>query len=288
MTRLRIALAQVNSTVGDLPGNAATVAEWTRRAADAGADLVVFPEMMLTGYPVEDLALRDSFVDASMETLEATARQLGEAGLGHIAVVTGYLGRRAGGTPRVGEPVSSAQNAAALLYGGTVAVTTAKHHLPNYGVFDEYRYFVPGNRLPVVRVPVPGGDAVDVAIAICEDLWQDGGPVAVTRQAGRGAAGGPERLPVRAGQGPGPPGAVRPPGPRGGRGAGLRQPDGRPGRAGLRRGFDHRRRRGRPDHPGTSVRGGAAGRGPRSALGAAGPGQPRRLPIRPSRPATAP
>ena len=201
MTRLRIALAQVNSTVGDLAGNAATVAEWTRRAAEAGADLVVFPEMMLTGYPVEDLALRDSFVDASMETLEATARQLGEAGLGHVAVVTGYLGRRAGGTPRVGEPVSSAQNAAALLYGGTVAVTTAKHHLPNYGVFDEYRYFVPGNRLPVVRVPVPGGgDAVDVAIAICEDLWQDGGPVAVTRQAGAGLLVVPNASPYERGK----------------------------------------------------------------------------------------
>ena len=153
MTRLRIALAQVNSTVGDLAGNAATVVEWTRRAADAGADLVVFPEMMLTGYPVEDLALRDSFVDASIATLESTARQLAADGLGGIAVVTGYLGRRAGGTPRVGEPVSSAQNAGALLHGGTVAVTTAKHHLPNYGVFDEYRYFVPGNRLPVVRIP---------------------------------------------------------------------------------------------------------------------------------------
>jgi NAD+ synthase (glutamine-hydrolysing) len=156
VTRLRIALAQVNSTVGDLAGNAATVVEWTRRAADAGADLVVFPEMMLTGYPVEDLALRDSFVDASIATLEATAQQLEADGLGGIAVVTGYLGRRAGGTPRVGEPVSSAQNAAALLHGGTVAVTTAKHHLPNYGVFDEYRYFVPGNRLPVVRVPARG------------------------------------------------------------------------------------------------------------------------------------
>src|SRR5712671_4643140 len=145
--------------------------------------------MMLTGYPVEDLALRDSFVEASIATLEATAQQLATDGLGHIAVVTGYLGRRPGGTPRVGEPVSSAQNAAALLYGGAVAVTTAKHHLPNYGVFDEYRYFVPGNRLPVVRVPVRAGspdgsaaaggaadggaaDAVDVAIAICEDLWQ--------------------------------------------------------------------------------------------------------------------
>jgi NAD+ synthase (glutamine-hydrolysing) len=199
VTRLRIALAQVNSTVGDLAGNAATVAEWTRRAADAGADLVVFPEMMLTGYPVEDLALRDSFVQASMDTLEATAQQLDANGLGGIAVVTGYLGRRAGGTPRVGEPVSSAQNAAALLHGGTVAVTTAKHHLPNYGVFDEYRYFVPGNRLPVVRVPVQDG-AVDVAIAICEDLWQDGGPVAVTRQAGAGLLAVPNASPYERGK----------------------------------------------------------------------------------------
>jgi NAD+ synthase (glutamine-hydrolysing) len=204
VTRLRIALAQVNSTVGDLAGNAATVAEWTRGAADAGADLVVFPEMMLTGYPVEDLALRDSFVRASMATLESTAQQLDADGLGGIAVVTGYLGRRAGGTPRAGEPVSSAQNAAALLHGGTVAVTTAKHHLPNYGVFDEYRYFVPGNRLPVVRVPVgagsPGGSAVDVAIAICEDLWQDGGPVAVTRQAGAGLLVVPNASPYERGK----------------------------------------------------------------------------------------
>ena len=199
MTRLRIALAQVNSTVGDLAGNAATVAEWTRRAADAGADLVVFPEMMLTGYPVEDLALRDSFVQASMATLEATAQQLDAGGLGGIAVVTGYLGRRAGGTPRAGEPVSSAQNAAGLLHGGTVVVTTAKHHLPNYGVFDEYRYFVPGNRLPVVRVPVQDG-AVDVAIAICEDLWQDGGPVAVTRQAGAGLLVVPNASPYERGK----------------------------------------------------------------------------------------
>src|SRR6202034_4742612 len=63
-------------------------------------------------------------------------------------------------------------------------ITSAKHHLPNYGVFDEYRYFVPGDTLPVFRVPVAGGEAVDVAVAICEDLWQDGGPVAVCRQAG--------------------------------------------------------------------------------------------------------
>jgi NAD+ synthase (glutamine-hydrolysing) len=142
--------------------------------------------MMLTGYPVEDLALRDSFVDASIAALHDTASRLAAEGLGGIAVVAGYLDRDITLVPRVGQPASAAMDAAALLYGGEVVVTTAKHHLPNYGVFDEYRYFVPGNCLPVIRVPCAGGAAVDVAIAVCEDLWQDGGPVTVTRQAGAG------------------------------------------------------------------------------------------------------
>jgi NAD+ synthase (glutamine-hydrolysing) len=200
VTRLRIALAQANSTVGDLSGNAAAVVEWTRRAAAAGADLVVFPEMMLTGYPVEDLALRASFVSASIATLEDTARRLADAGLGGIAVVTGYLGRQEGVAARVGVPAGAPLDAAALLYGGRVVVTSAKHHLPNYGVFDEFRYFVPGNCLPVVRVPAAGGEAVDVAIAICEDLWQDGGPVAVTRQAGAGLLVVPNASPYERGK----------------------------------------------------------------------------------------
>ncbi len=202
MPRLRIALAQVNSTVGDLAGNAETIIEWTRRAAGAGARLAVFPEMMLTGYPVEDLALRASFVDASLAALDATAARLAEAGLGGVAVVAGYLGRHPGLTPRVGLPVSAAQNAAAVMHGGRVLVTSAKHHLPNYGVFDEYRYFVPGNRLPVFRLPCgPGAEAVDVAVAICEDLWQDGGPVAVTRQAGAGLLVVPNSSPYERGKG---------------------------------------------------------------------------------------
>ena len=204
MTRLRIALAQANSTVGDLTGNAAAIVDWTRRAAGRDAGLVVFPEMMLTGYPVEDLALRASFVHASVATLEATAQRLAEEGLGGIAVVTGYLGRRPGLAPRVGLPAGAPLDAAALLYGGQVVVRTAKHHLPNYGVFDEYRYFVPGNCLPVVRVPARGAEAgtaaVDVAIAICEDLWQDGGPVAVTRQAGAGLLVVPNASPYERGK----------------------------------------------------------------------------------------
>jgi NAD+ synthase (glutamine-hydrolysing) len=196
---VRIALAQVNSTVGDLAGNADTVVEWSRRAARAGARLVVFPEMMLTGYPVEDLALRESFVRASIETLHATAARLAGEGLGGLAVVAGFLGRHAGPARRTGQPASGAQNAAALLYGGEVVVTTAKHHLPNYGVFDEYRYFVPGDRVPVFRLPCEDG-AADVAIAICEDLWQDGGPVAVTAQAGAGLLVVPNASPYERGK----------------------------------------------------------------------------------------
>src|SRR5579862_5923914 len=185
MTRLRVALAQVNATVGDLTGNAELIVEWTRRAAARGARVVVFPEMMLTGYPVEDLALRASFVEASITALHGVAARLAAEGLGGIAVVTGYLDRRADLAPRTGLPAGAPLDAAALLHGGRVVITSAKHHLPNYGVFDEFRYFVPGNTLPVFRLPVPEtGEAVDVAVAICEDLWQDGGPVAVTRHAG--------------------------------------------------------------------------------------------------------
>jgi NAD+ synthase (glutamine-hydrolysing) len=179
VAQLRIALAQVDATVGDLSGNADLIVEWTRRAAERGAHLVVFPEMFLTGYPVEDLALRKSFVDASIAVLEATARRLAAEGLGELPVVAGYLDRRADVADRIGQPAGAPLDAAAVLHEGRVAVRTAKHHLPNYGVFDEYRYFVRGDRLPVVRL-----HGVDVAIAVCEDLWQDGGPVAVTRNAG--------------------------------------------------------------------------------------------------------
>src|SRR6516225_439787 len=196
---MRIALAQVNATVGDLAGNSELIMDWTRRAADQGARLVVFPEMMLTGYPVEDLALRTSFVDASIAALRATAERLAADGLGEIAVVTGYLDRKTGLRPRVGLPAGAPLDAAALLHEGAVAVTSAKHHLPNYGVFDEYRYFVPGNTLPVFRLDADGGP-VDVAIAVCEDLWQDGGPVTVTRQAGAGLLAVPNASPYERGK----------------------------------------------------------------------------------------
>jgi NAD+ synthase (glutamine-hydrolysing) len=199
---MRIAMAQVNATVGDLDGNSDLIVAWTRRAAEQGARLVVFPEMMLTGYPVEDLALRRSFVDASIAALRATAERLAAEGLGGIAVVTGYLDRKADSQPRVGLPAGAPLDAAAVLYDGQVQVTSAKHHLPNYGVFDEYRYFVPGDVLPVVRMRATDEDAtaVDVAIAICEDLWQDGGPVTVTCAAGAGLLVVPNASPYERGK----------------------------------------------------------------------------------------
>ena len=211
---LRIALAQVNATVGDLDGNAELIVEWTRRAAARGARVVVFPEMMLTGYPVEDLALRASFVEASIAALRAVAARLEAEGLGGIAVVTGYLDRRADLAPRTGLPAGAPLDAAALLHGGRVVITSAKHHLPNYGVFDEFRYFVPGNTLPVFRLPTgsvgPGGrppqtppqgdESVEIAIAICEDLWQDGGPVAVCRRSGAGLLVVPNASPYERGK----------------------------------------------------------------------------------------
>src|SRR5262245_36233658 len=170
--RLRIALAQIDPTVGDIPGNVELVRDYTRRAADAGAHLVAFPEMMLTGYPVEDLVFRESFVAASRAAMATLARDLAEDGLGDVTVIAGYLD--ADGPARVSAeatPGRGPRNALAVLRQGQVLATYFKHHLPNYGVFDEDRYFVPGDTLRVIRL---GGS--DIALTICEDLWQAGGP----------------------------------------------------------------------------------------------------------------
>ena len=177
MAQMRLALAQINPTVGDLSGNAQAIREWTDKAAAAGAHLVAFPEMMLTGYPVEDLALRSSFVEGSRAALTELATALDSDGHGDLPVVVGYLDHAPYSLGATNRPLP--QNCAAVLHQGQVKARYAKHHLPNYGVFDEFRIFAPGRDLTVVRI----GD-VDVAIAICEDLWQGGGPVAQTRQAG--------------------------------------------------------------------------------------------------------
>ncbi|MFI5803096.1 NAD+ synthase [Streptomyces sp. NPDC051561] len=181
MPQLRLALQQIDSTVGDLAANAEAIIHWTRHAAEQGAHLIAFPEMALTGYPVEDLALRSSFVEASRDAVRALAVRLDEEGFGEVPVVVGYLDRAAGDRPRYGQPAGAPQDAAAVLHKGEVVLSFAKHHLPNYGVFDEFRYFVPGDSLPVIRV-----HGIDVALAICEDLWQDGGRVPAARTARAG------------------------------------------------------------------------------------------------------
>jgi len=182
---MRLALAQINPTVGDLAGNVELVVARAHEAQQAGAHLVAFPEMVVTGYPVEDLALRPSFQDASRAALDGLATRLQDEGLGTLVAIVGYLDYAAGssaalGTP-LGTPRGKPQNAAAVITGGRVVARYAKHHLPNYGVFDEYRYFVPGSGTTVVRV-----NGIDVALAICEDLWQEGGPVSEVRAAGAG------------------------------------------------------------------------------------------------------
>ena len=154
--KLRIALAQVNPTVGDLAANAALVRQNVAAAQSAGAHIVVFPEMVLTGYPVEDLALRPSFQSASQSAIAELASEL----TGEIVAIVGYLDQ-VNGAP---------QNMVAVISGGEIKARYAKCHLPNYGVFDEYRNFVPGDKTLVVRI-----HGVDVGIAICEDLWIDGG-----------------------------------------------------------------------------------------------------------------
>lgn len=178
MAQIRIALAQVNPTVGAIDSNAELIVHFAKHAAGRGAHLIAFPEMALTGYPVEDLALRGSFVDASRRALDVLASRLMTEGLGEVAVVVGYLGRDEdiAHTEKLGRPKGAPQNALAVLYGGRIVLTQAKHHLPNYGVFDEFRHFVQGDHLSVLRV-----HGVDIAFAICEDLWQEGGPVATTR-----------------------------------------------------------------------------------------------------------
>ena len=154
--KLRVALAQINPTVGDLEGNAALILAHAESAANNGAHVVLFPEMALTGYPVEDLALRPSFQIASSKSIQVLAAELPKK----LVSIVGYLDQLDG----------APQNRVAIISGGEILATYTKCHLPNYGVFDEYRNFVPGDSTLVVRI-----HGIDIGILICEDLWVDGG-----------------------------------------------------------------------------------------------------------------
>jgi NAD+ synthase (glutamine-hydrolysing) len=157
--KLRVALAQINPTVGDLEGNAALILAHAESAENNGAHIALFPEMALTGYPVEDLALRPSFQIASSKSIQILAAALPAK----LVSIVGYLDHIDG----------APQNRVALITGGEIVATYTKCQLPNYGVFDEYRNFVPGDKTLVVRI-----HGIDVGILICEDLWVDGGVTA--------------------------------------------------------------------------------------------------------------
>ncbi len=158
--QLRVALAQLNPTVGDLGANAAKILNQAQLAHSAGAHLILYPEMVLTGYPVEDLALRSTFRQASKKAIKELAPQLPP----DLVAVIGYLEESPDGKP---------QNAVALIHNGEILATYIKHHLPNYGVFDEFRNFIPGTDSLVFRL-----HGIDVGVAICEDIWRFDGPIA--------------------------------------------------------------------------------------------------------------
>jgi NAD+ synthase (glutamine-hydrolysing) len=178
-----LALAQSNPVVGDLAGNADQIVAAARAASQQGADILALGEMALTGYPIEDLASRPSFLVDAAAAVHDLAARLEAEGLGNLPVVVGhadgpYEPRLVGSS---NAPTAIAQNCASVMHHGRVIARYAKHHLPNYGVFDEYRIFIPGDELLVMRLK-----GVDIALIICEDLWRDGGPVGRVLQSNAG------------------------------------------------------------------------------------------------------
>jgi len=180
MRVLRVAMVQMNPTVGDLDGNAARVAGWIREARKAKADLVAFPELVITGYPPEDLLLKTRFIEDNRRALQKVARQVSG-----ITAVVGYVGQGGSPTHRPNSPSvlpagrHELYNAAAIVTDRRVIATYRKWHLPNYGVFDESRYFHPGKRLPVLVL-----HGVAVGVNICEDIWLPEGPTRLQAAAG--------------------------------------------------------------------------------------------------------
>ncbi|MDA0301252.1 MAG: NAD+ synthase [Chloroflexi bacterium] len=164
MNTLRVALAQINTTVGDMDGNRERILAAARRAAEAGADLVAFPELAITGYPPEDQLLRSSFIEEAHASLE----RLAEEARGLPALIVGCV-----------EFDRHLHNSAAVLHDGQIVAVYHKQHLPNYGVFDEDRYFYPGDTPLVVTIA-----GVQVGVTVCEDAWYPAGPISDEAVAG--------------------------------------------------------------------------------------------------------
>jgi NAD+ synthase (glutamine-hydrolysing) len=162
---IRIALAQINATVGDLDGNRRKILSYIKKAKAVKADIVAFPELAVTGYPPEDLLLKPHFIDDNIDALNEIAKAVRG-----ITAIVGFVDK--------GEGI---YNAAAVISGRKVIDVYHKKHLPNYGVFDEYRYFREGRRYPVYDI-----DGVRIGINICEDIWREGSPAKVQALSGAG------------------------------------------------------------------------------------------------------
>jgi NAD+ synthase (glutamine-hydrolysing) len=180
MRTFRIAMAQMNPTVGDIDGNVRLIAAWLREAKKAKADLVTFPELAITGYPPEDLLLKPRFVADNRKALQEIARHCRG-----LAAIVGCVSERDGVDPKqarssvVSAGAHALYNAAAVFADQRLITTYCKWYLPNYGVFDESRYFHPGRRLPLIRM----GSTV-VGVNICEDIWLPEGPTGFQAAAG--------------------------------------------------------------------------------------------------------
>jgi len=165
---LRVASAQINCTVGDLEGNAAKILEYTNRAKDSGVDIIAFPELAITGYPPEDLLLKQSFINDCIETLSHIAEQISD-----IVAIIGFVNREK----------TCLFNAAAVVNQKKIKAIYHKMLLPNYGVFDEMRYFTPGSESPVFRISIEHKGCI-FGISICEDIWHDNGPTVKQTKSG--------------------------------------------------------------------------------------------------------
>jgi len=180
MRTFRIAMVQMNPTVGDLEGNVRRITGWLREARKAKADLVAFPELAITGYPPEDLLLKPRFVSDNRRALQEIVRHCRG-----LAAVVGYVSQSDGLDPKparssvVPAGAHELYNAAAVIADQTLVTTYCKWYLPNYGVFDESRYFYPGRRLPLIRLR-----GTVVGVNICEDVWLPEGPTRFQAAAG--------------------------------------------------------------------------------------------------------
>ena len=163
MEKLRVSLAQINPTVGDLAGNTKKIIEYIHKGREQGADIVAFPEMAVTGYPPEDLLLKPGFIRDNLEALKAIQKETRG-----ITAVVGFV-----------DGEKEIYNAAAVLHDGALSAVYRKMYLPNYSVFDEERYFKKGKEPLIVTLK-----GIDIGISICEDIWYPEGPVMIEAMAG--------------------------------------------------------------------------------------------------------